>query len=153
MKVLRSLSIIVLVVGLATIAFAEEVQRKAKIIDIDGEVTVKRLDKDWVMGQKDMLLGEGDIIVTKGDSEVLLNVNGHGETATVTVRENSQLMLTELIEDENGVHSTLLELAIGKVLIKAQKLQSGEEKFEVMTPTTIVGVRGTTFEVEVGVSE
>ena len=58
--------------------------------------------------------------------------------------------MAELIGNkEEGTQKTLLDLAIGKILIRAKKLHSEEEKFEVKTPTTIVGVRGTTFAVEV----
>jgi hypothetical protein len=148
-KVPKPLIIIILIMGFISVASAQEAERKAKIIDIEGEVKVKLLDEGWVAGQVGMLLGEGDVVVTKGDSEASLSMNGNGEMATVNVYEDSQLMLTELAEDEGGALSTLLELGLGKILIKAKKLHSEEEKFEVKTPTTIVGVRGTTFAVEV----
>jgi hypothetical protein len=47
-----------------------------------------------------------------------------------------------------GDKTTLLDLAIGKVLVQTQKLQ-GDSKFEVRTPTALTGVRGTIFEVTV----
>ena len=82
--------------------------------------------------------------------QAILNLNGMGETAAVEINENSQLLLLELIQDkEEETQQTLLDLAIGKVLIRAQKLHSEKSKFEVKTPTSIVGVRGTTFAVEV----
>jgi hypothetical protein len=79
-----------------------------------------------------------------------LNVDGSGQTATVEVKENSQLLLSELlVNPANGTQKTLLDLAAGEILIKAQKVKGEESKFEVKTPTSIVGVRGTTFAVKV----
>ena len=97
-----------------------------------------------------MVLNEKDFIKTKADSWVNMNLDGSGETAAVELDENSQLMLLRLTkDDENGTQKTLLDLAIGKILIRAQKLHTKESSFEVKTPTSIVGVRGTVFEVEV----
>ena len=64
--------------------------------------------------------------------------------------ENSQLMLRELKKDKRtGTENTLLDLAVGKILVKAQKLRDPDSKFEVKTPTSVVGVRGTNFSVQV----
>jgi len=154
MKILRSVVIMILVLGLASVVYAEQVKRTAKVISLEGDVSVKPIGKDWVAAQVDMALGEGDVIVTKKGASALLNVDGDGETATVTVNEGSQLLMTELARDKDtGAQQTMLELAAGKILIKAQKLHSEAERFEVQTPTTVVGVRGTVFEVEVGTLE
>lgn len=111
---------------------------------------VKRTGETWITAEEGMVLNEGDIIKTREGSTVMLNLDGSGETATVDLAENSQLKLAELLKDEEtGSEQTLLDLAIGEILIRAQKLHSEEERFEVKTPTTIVGVRGTTFAVEV----
>ena len=60
------------------------------------------------------------------------------------------MAIAELIADPGADTSkTLLDLAMGEVLIKAQKVHGENSKFEVKTPTSIVGVRGTTFNVKV----
>ena len=46
------------------------------------------------------------------------------------------------------IDNTLLVVGIGSVLVKADKLV-GASKFEVKTPTSIIGIRGTIFEVYV----
>ena len=51
-------------------------------------------------------------------------------------------------DPKTGNKMTLLDLAVGKVLVHAAKLKGGS-RFEVRTPTAISGVRGTVFEVEV----
>ena len=141
---------IIMIIALASTGSAEDAKRTAKIIAIDGIVEVRPVGRTWVAAEVGMELNEGDVIKTAADSTAVLNLNGEGETATVDISEGSQLKIPELTGDkEKGTQKTLLDLAIGKILIRAQKLHSEEERFEVKTPTTIVGVRGTTFAVEV----
>jgi hypothetical protein len=97
-----------------------------------------------------MVLSQGDIIRTKAGSLAVVELDGKGRTATVELKENGQLSLAKLLGDkEKGTRTTLLDLAVGEILIKAQKLHSEKSRFEVKTPTSIVAVRGTTFSVAV----
>lgn len=151
MKILKVLCILVLVVSVAALAWAAEGKRTAKIISIDGNAQVKLAGQtSWSPASVDMILSEGDTLKTDSKSFALVNVNGIGQTATVEVKEGSELLLAELLIDQkSGSHKTMLDLASGEILIKAQKVKSEDSKFEVKTPTSIVGVRGTTFAVKV----
>ena len=151
MKAIKVLLIVFVVVSMASLVFAAEVKRTAKVLTITGSADVKKVDaRKWVKAETGMLLNEGDILRTGSDSWAMINLNGNGQTAVVEVEANSQLMLAELTKDEDAkTQQTLLDLAIGEILIKAQKLHSTESKFEVKTPTSVVGVRGTTFSVKV----
>ena len=152
MKFLKGLFITGLIfMVLGSFALAQEAKRTAIITDLEGDVEVKTPEGEgWVPAAIGMVLNEKDFIKTKADSWVNMNLDGSGETAAVELDENSQLMLLRLTkDDENGTQKTLLDLAIGKILIRAQKLHTKESSFEVKTPTSIVGVRGTVFEVEV----
>jgi hypothetical protein len=151
MKILRVICVVALVACVAACALAAEGRRTAKIISIDGKAEVRMAGQvNWLPASVDMVLSEGDVLKTLSNSFALLNVDGIGQTATVEVKENSQLLLSELmVNPENGTHKTLLDLAAGEILIKAQKVKGEESKFEVKTPTSIVGVRGTTFAVKV----
>ncbi|MBU1134212.1 MAG: FecR domain-containing protein [Candidatus Omnitrophica bacterium] len=150
MKALKIICILFLIVNFVSWGFTEDVKRVSKVIDVSGKVIVKPSgEKGWIPVQKGMIISEGDILKTKVNSWALLNLNGSGETATVEVEENSQLAFTELTKDDQGVEKTFLDLALGKLLIEAKKLESEKSKFEVKTPTSIVGVRGTTFAIEV----
>lgn len=151
MKSLKIICVLLLVTCLACFAFAEEVKRIVKIASITGTVNVKlHGEGGWTPAEKGMILNEGDMIRTKSDSSALLMLNGEGQTANVKVEENSKLLLSQLVTQKGkGTQQTLLDLAIGEILIKAEKLHTPESKFEVKTPTSIVGVRGTKFSVRV----
>ncbi len=124
--------------------------RYATIKAIRGNVQVRGIDsKKWEVATVGKVLKEGDVIKTGTDGWALLAIDD-GKTAEVEVSANSQLLLSELKgKVSNNTQKTLLDLAIGKILIKVQKLHRKESKFEVKTPTSIVGVRGTVFAVEV----
>ena len=150
MKIFRVACIVTLVLTMAVMGYAME-KRTASIVSIDGSAQVKPSGQaSFNAASVGMVLNEGDTIKTASKSWVLLNVNGKGQTATVEVKENSQMILAELLVDPKaGSSKTLLDLAMGEVLIKAQKVHGEQSKFEVKTPTSIVGVRGTTFNVKV----
>ena len=91
------------------------------------------------------------ILETKDKSWAIIEIQGRsGKSAEVEIQANSQLLISELVMDASkGTEKTLLDLSVGKILIKAEELHDKDSKFEVQTPTSIVGVRGTTFAVEV----
>ena len=151
MKLLNVISILMLATILTVPLFAEEVERTAKVLELKGSAKMMRADEEkWIPIEVGTVLNQGDILTTDETSTLTLNVNGKGETATIEISPGSQVGLRELVEDRmDGTQKTLLDLAMGKVLIKAQKLHTPESRFEVKTPTSIVGVRGTIFAVEV----
>ena len=151
MRTVKVLMILGLVLTVCTLAMAADVKRTASISDLKGKVEVHLMkDKAWTEAKIGTVLNQGDMLRTIGDSWALLNVDGHAETATVEVKANSQLKMAQLLENKQiSSQTTLLDLAMGEVLIKAKKLHSEKSKFEVKTPTSIVAVRGTTFSVSV----
>jgi len=151
MKILRIVCIIALVLGVATFALAVEAKRTAQLISLDGKAEIKLAGQsNWSPAKVGSILNEGDTLKTSPGSMALLNIDGKGQTATVEVSEGSQLLMSEMMVDQKaGTSKTLLDLAMGEILIKAQKVHGEESKFEVKTPTSIVGVRGTTFKVKV----
>lgn len=150
MKMVKIALIIALIASAAAVAIAEDVKRTASIKEINGTVEIMAVEGQWSPASVGMLMNQGDSIRTKADSWAVLNVDGIAETATVEVKPNSSMKLAMLVKDEQAVtENTLLDLSLGEILIKAKKLHSEKSKFEVKTPTSIVGVRGTTFSVNV----
>jgi len=150
MRLLKLVIIFEIITGLILVVTAQDINRSASIASLKGKVQVKLInEKSWNPAKVGMVLHEGDAVRTSAGSWALLKLDG-GKTGTVEVKENTQLLLSELKKNDSGdAKSTLLDLAIGKILIKVQKLRKKNSRFEVKTPTSIVGVRGTVFAVEV----
>ena len=149
MKILKTLVVLFLVMGLSISGYSEPIKRTAEIVDLTGEVVVTTSLGETIPGFVGMTLNEGDIIATKQDSWAFLNVGGI-EVSSIELNAESELLLSELVMDKDAdTQQTLLDLSIGKILITASKIHSEESKFQVKTPTSVVGVRGATFRVEV----
>ncbi len=151
MKKLLYVLPILLVLAAAIFLDAEEIMRKAALVEITGTVLVKTPDKDELIpASKGMALGEADIVITKDASLATVEIESGEGKAKVDVQENSQVLILELAKDSaTGKETTLLDLAVGKIFIKVDKLKEENSKFEVKTPTSVVGVRGTKFSVQV----
>lgn len=150
MKIVKLVCVLGFVLGVFCPGFAQQAKRIATVVEVKGVVEARVALKPWKPAEVGMALGEGDLIRTGKDSSAFLNLDGKAETATVQVKENTKLGLAQLLENKaKGTQTTLLDLALGNILIEAKKLHSEKSSFEVKTPTSIVGVRGTTFAVSV----
>ena len=150
MRLLRFSSIALLILLSASVILAQDAARVATVAEINGTVEVQSGKGEWMPATVGLVLNQGDAIRTKSDSWAVLNVDGVAQTATVEVKKSSQVKLATLLQNgQDATETTLLDLSLGEILIKAKKLHSEKSKFEVKTPTSIVGVRGTTFSVTV----
>lgn len=150
MKNIKLIAFCFIFLAFGSNCLAAETTRIASIKDINGKVEVSLSKGKWIPAEKGMQLNPGDLIRTKTNSFAIIKINGAGETALVELKEKSQLNLSKmLINKEENYQQTLLDLSLGKILIKAQKLHADKSRFEVKTPTSIVAVRGTTFSVAV----
>ena len=122
----------------------------AKVLDIKGEAQLMKAGASiWDKLEPTAKLAEGDSIKTGRGSEVRLELTGNSKTAELTVREETEFRFdTFHFNEATKVDNTLLDIGVGSVLVKAEKLV-GDSKFEVKTPVSIVGIRGTLFEVNV----
>lgn len=114
----------------------------------ERDVFVKSPGGEWKPAADGMVILPGDIVKTASAASVKVMMDG-GKVGTVDIQEGSLFRISKAETDQKtGDKTTLLDLAIGKVLVRAGKLQGGS-KFEVRTPTALTGVRGTVFEVTV----
>ncbi len=132
----------------ASYATAASEMDKAKVLEIQGKATfMKAGTNDWKALEQGMVLSEGDSLKTDADSEAKLELSGAKKTAEIVIRKDSEFSFASFRHDTVSMtDQTLLDIGTGSVLVKAEKLV-GESKFQVKTPTSIVGIRGTTFEV------
>ena len=115
-----------------------------------GEVYVKRAEaQEWQPATVAMTLHEGDQIKTGEDSRAEILLDRRGQSGVVVLKEESLMRIKTAQQDpKSHQEKTLLDLAIGRVIIFADR-ENKDSTFEVMTPTSTTGVRGTLFEVEV----
>lgn len=151
MKMVKIICITAIVFGMASIGSAEMEKSTAQIVSLDGKAEVKAAGQaNWSPASAGAVLNEGDTLKTDANSTAMLQIGEKGRVGTVEMSRGSQLMLAEMSMDaKEDSAKTLLDLAMGEILIKAQKIHGEKSSFEVKTPTSIVGVRGTTFKVKV----
>lgn len=142
----------IFVLGLAFVSaplFAG-IGRVAEIASLEGDVWFRKSGTtEWKGAEKGMLLLENDEIKTGENAKAEILLDAGGETGKLDLASNSQMRFEAMGQDPmTQDKTTLLDLAVGKVLVKAEKLR-GNSTFQVKTPTSICGVRGTLFEVSV----
>lgn len=121
--------------------------RTGKVLDCQGSVDLKIGNADWETAAKEVTLNEGDVIRTGANATATLEIENAG---IVEIKENSELTLSELTTNSaDSSQRTVLDLSLGEILVKAKKLTEDNSRFEVKTPTSVVGVRGTEFAVKV----
>jgi ferric-dicitrate binding protein FerR (iron transport regulator) len=114
----------------------------------DAQVFYKPAGGEWQPAKDGMVILPGDEVRTAPGSKVNI-VLDDGKTGSAQLSGGSLFRITAADTDsKTGDKTTMLDLAVGKVLVHAEKLKGGS-KFEVRTPQATTGVRGTTFEVEV----
>lgn len=112
----------------------------ATIADFKGEVTLHSLQGD-VTASRGVVLAPESVIET-GKGSTLLNLP---DGSQILVKPHSKVIL----KTPNSVKGYSLELIIGKILAKIQKRFGETPPFRMGTPTAVITVRGTRFEVQV----
>lgn len=158
LKGYKILAVVFLILGIASIIFIQNgiaengdfESRQAIIKSLKGSVKIKKAGTErWITANRGMKLSQNDTIKTDSNSRAELVFPSKKDESGVQIYKNTEVTIQQLITNKKtGEEGTVLDVAVGKILVKAAKLK-GESKFEVATPTSIVGVRGTEFEVTV----
>jgi hypothetical protein len=106
-----------------------------------GEVKILSGQGERVPGPGDALL-QGDTVVTAKSSLVDIM---YGKKGIIRINENSRVAMTTLLTKGDQEQSRL-EMSEGKLFVTVSKLTKGST-LEVVSPTTIAAVRGTSFRV------
>ncbi|MBM7563699.1 FecR family protein [Paenibacillus sacheonensis] len=97
---------------------------------------------------KSMSLNEGDQIATGKDGGAVLELSSAGaDEDSITIAANSVVNFSKL-KDAGGT-KTKLSVWAGSLWVKVKSVSNASDQFEVETPTSIMGVRGTQFYVNV----
>lgn len=139
---------------LGNTALAQDTLRVAKILDTQGDVKVYRAggEKSFA-AYKGMGLTQGDTIITGANGKVTLEVDKDKE---MKIGPNTQLMISELVQSlRNNADKSSFNLKAGQVYTRVKNQLAPGAKYEIRTPTAVMGVRGTQFFVSLsnGVAE
>ncbi len=145
----RRISILVLVIVACSLAawpqtapVADSVTAGwAKVIEMKGEVQVQLPAQTFVPASREMTLPAGSSLRTKKGSALLQLSDG----SEVLVKSNSAVLVKSPDNDDHRY----LELLLGKIRAAVKKRLKDQPNFRLGTPTAVITVRGTQFEVDV----
>lgn len=88
-------------------------------------------------------LAEGAFIKTGRNSQAVLSF---GKKAVITLSEETAIRIARsLFDEKNEIKEIKVQLPAGKIWSVVEKLPSADKKFEIETPNTLAGIRGTIF--------
>ena len=114
----------------------KENQIKGNLIFVIGSVEISN-QSGTVAAKKDSPIGEGDTIKT-GEKSVAI-IQFENDSASVEIQENAEFKVNKFNEKEQELASTK-----GNFWIKAKK-RNKDANFNVIMPTSVAGIRGTSF--------
>jgi len=113
----------------------------AKVITLNGQVSVLRDDAPWVLNVGDSVQPR-QIVITGPDGFAVFQVS---DGSTFEVFPNARVVFRE----NAGSWRDLLDVLLGRVKVHIQKLGGQPNYNRVRTPTAVISVRGTVFDVAV----
>lgn len=113
----------------------------AKVVSIGGKVESNRLG--LAAGSE---LKEGDTLTTSDNSFVTLKL-ADGSTLVVQSKSAVKLDVSRQLANTGGVSDSVIRLASGRIETQVVAQKGPASRYEVRTPTSNMGVRGTVFRV------
>jgi hypothetical protein len=113
----------------------------AKVVTLNGQVSVLRDDSPWVLNVGDSVQPR-QIVITGPDGFAVFQVS---DGSTFEVFPNARVVFRE----NAGSWRDLLDVLLGRVKVHIQKLGGQPNYNRVRTPTAVISVRGTIFDVAV----
>jgi hypothetical protein len=128
--------------ALSEVCFAKQ-DRLGSITSVSGTVEVKRTkDTEWTKAELNMPVHFGDQVKTLEDGNITITFL---DESLMTVQPNTHVALNTIISPFEKRNSVLL--FFGRIWNKARRKIVQMRGYEVQTPTAVLGVRGTEFEV------
>ncbi len=128
--------------ALPTMAAPAANLRIAKIAELSGEVKVLKTGGErQFRAFKGMGLSEGDSIITGKDASVSVQLD---EWKDIRIGGNSHVLISELKEVlETNSEQTTFSLLAGGLWGSIRKQLNLDSRFQIKTPTAVMGIRGT----------
>jgi FecR protein len=149
MKTKSTLSMLLILLG-SLIAMAQEPQHGsinapfagATVSDFKGKVSIQLPGHGFSSPSRGVVLPAETLISTEDGGRMLLRLS---DGSDLLVRSNTRLMLKQ---PETGTWR-YVQLLVGRVRAEIQKRLGGAPGFQIGTPSAVISVRGTNFDVEV----
>jgi hypothetical protein len=128
--------------ALSEVCLAKQ-DRLGSITSVSGTVEVKRTkDTEWTKAELNMPVYFGDQVKTLEDGNITVTFL---DESLMTVQPNTHVALNTIISPLEKRNSVLL--FFGRIWNKVRRKMVQMRGYEVQTPTAVLGVRGTEFEV------
>lgn len=127
--------------GVSLVAGRAEETGAAKVIALVGQVSVLRDNSPWALSVGDSIQPR-QIIISGADGFAVLELS---DGSKFEVFANSKV----IFRDNPGNWKDLLDVLMGRVKVYIQKLGGQPNINRVRTPTAVISVRGTVFNVDV----
>src|SRR5580704_4908405 len=121
--------------------FPQSSEGAAKVISLEGDVSVLRDTTPWALNVGDQVQIK-QVIITGRDGYAKFQVS---DGSTFEVYPNSNVIFRK----NPGNWRDLLDVLAGRIKIHIQKWGSQPNNNRILTPTAVISVRGTTFDVAV----
>lgn len=121
--------------------FPPDQERSAKVLQMNGQVSVLKDNNPWALKAGDWVHLR-QAIVTGPDGFAVLQVS---DGSTFEVYPNSRV----IFRNNGGGWKDLLDLYLGRVKVHIQKFGGQPNPNRVTTPTAVISVRGTIFDVQI----
>src|SRR5216684_1518064 len=113
----------------------------AKVVTVTGQVAVLKDSQPWALGVGD-LVQVRQLIITGPDGSAKFQVS---DGSTFEVYPNSQVIFRKNVPNWRD----LIDVIIGRVRVHIEHFGGQPNPNRVITPTAVISVRGTTFDVSV----
>jgi ferric-dicitrate binding protein FerR (iron transport regulator) len=134
-----------LVVAAAPACFAQifpvSQQAAAKVLELTGQVSVLRDSEPWALNVGDLVEAQ-QIILTGPDGYAKFQTS---DGSTFEVYPSSNVIFRK----NPGSLRDLLDLFVGRIKVHIQRLGGAPNPNRIMTPTAVISVRGTIFDVSI----
>lgn len=143
MKKLSIFLVVVLVFSMLQVGQVngKSLTRDAKVVETSGKATFKRGGEKTYKVFKGLKLRKGDVVLTGKDGKVIVEIDGDKR---VTIGKNTSIVFSELTGlSSKDSDQTKMTLNMGSVMSKIDKKLKNTSSYEIETPTTIMGVKGT----------
>jgi hypothetical protein len=133
-------AVLLMVVGVVA---EDKISLEVTIKSVKGDVEVKSRGGEWEKAAAGAVLKEGAQISTGFGAEAELVM---ANNSVVVVSQLTQIKIDKFFKEKTAV-KTDLGLKIGKIRAKVQRVGQELSDFKVVTPTSVVSVRGTGMDV------